>query len=217
MMNWSRTEGEVLFFSEDGTLKRMLSALCGVSGEADTLVRPRLCITDADARSREQCMECAGVNRAAVLFLGDDPPDSVAGTIYHLPRPFLFSDFTRLLGEIFSGSAKTVAVSAVPLTRLVLDPDGWAVYGERRCHVSPAEAKVLHILLKSAPAPVSRQMLAQVFAGQRGNGVDVYISYLRRKLRELTPNVGIVSVRGRGYALIGGETVQNESIMEIET
>ena len=33
------------------------------------------------------------------------------------------------------------------------------------------------------------------------------ISYLRRKLGELTPQVGILSVRGRGYALVGGEIV----------
>ena len=85
--------------------------------------------------------------------------------------------------------------------------DGWASFGESRCRLSPAEAQILRLLLQSAPAPVSRETLSQVFDGKQGNGVEVYVSYLRRKLGELTPHVGIVSVRGRGYALVGGEIV----------
>lgn len=211
MMDWSRTEGEVLFFSDDGALKRMLSALCGVSGEADPMVRPRLCIADDDARARQQCLECARVNRSAVLLLGDVPPGNASLGVHHLPRPFLFSDFTDLLREIFAESKSQTQPSArqdSAVARLLLDRDGWVSFGENRCHLSPAEAQILQMLLQSAPTPVPRDHLAQIFRGKRGNGVDVYISYLRSKLRELTPHVGILSVRGQGYALVGGETAQ---------
>lgn len=210
MISGARTEGEILFFSGDDTLRQTLAVLCGVSGEAVSGVRPRLCIVDEDGPSRKRCMEVAGKYRAAVLLLGDAPPDAPAKGIYHLPRPFLFSEFTDLLRGILSDTEKTAeAATSAGADRIILTRDGWLCCGERRCHLSPMEEQILRLLLQAAPAPVSRKQIAQIFVSRRGNGVDVYISYLRRKLGELTPQVGILSVRGRGYALVGGEIVQN--------
>lgn len=210
MISGARTEGEILFFSGDDTLRQTLAVLCGVSGEAASGVRPRLCIADEDSLSRKRCMEGAGKYRAAVLLLGDAPPDAPAKGIYHLPRPFLYSEFTDLLRGILSDTEKT-AETATPAgaARVTLTRDGWLSCGGERCHLSPTEEQILRLLLQAAPAPVSREQIAQIFVSRRGNGVDVYISYLRRKLGELTPQVGILSVRGRGYALVGGEIVQN--------
>ena len=208
MISGARTEGEILFFSGDDTLRQTLAVLCGVSGEAVSGVRPRLCIVDEDGPSRKRCMEGAGKYRAAVLLLGGAPPDAPAKGIYHLPRPFLFSEFTDLLRGILSDTEKTAeAATSAGADRIILTRDGWLCCGERRCHLSPMEEQILRLLLQAAPAPVSREQIAQIFVSRRGNGVDVYISYLRRKLGELTPQVGILSVRGRGYALVGGEIV----------
>lgn len=208
MMEYSRKEGEVLFFGFEDALRGMLSALCGVSGDAVPDVIPRLCIADGeDPRACHRCTKTAAAHRAAVLVIGGERQGG-----YYLPRPFLFSAFTELLSEIFStyaASEDTFLPGKPAVCRLAVSPDGWASFGERRCHLSPAEAQILGLLLDSAPVPVSRETLATVFVGKSGNGVDVYISYLRRKLGELTPKVGIVSVRGRGYALVGGGSIQN--------
>ena len=208
MISGARTEGKILFFSGDDTLRQTLAVLCGVSGEAVSGMRPRLCIADEDSISRARCREVAGKYRASVLLLGDAPPDAPAKGIYHLPRPFLFSEFTDLLRGILSDTEKTAeAATPAGADRIILTRDGWLCCGERRCHLSPMEEQILRHLLQAAPAPVSRGQIAQIFVSRRGNGVDVYISYLRRKLGELTPQVGILSVRGRGYALVGGEIV----------
>ena len=208
MMDYARKEGEILFFGFGDALRGMLSALCGVSGDAVPEVIPRLCIGDGeDLHACDRCAKTAAAHRAAVLLIGGEK----RGT-YHLSRPFLFSAFTELLSEIFStyaASEDTFLPGKPAVCRLAVSPDGWASFGERRCHLSPAEAQILGLLLDSAPVPVSRETLATVFVGKSGNGVDVYISYLRRKLGKLTPKVGIVSVRGRGYALVGGESIQN--------
>ena len=208
MTDHARKEGEILFFGFDDALRGMLSALCGVSGDAVPDVIPRLCIGDGEnARACDRCMKTAAAHRAAVLFIGGEKRG-----LHHLPRPFLFSDFSDMLTEIFSACAAsedTFLPGKPAVCRLAVSPDGWASFGERRCHLSPAEAELLRMLLQYAPDPVSREILRGVFVGKSGNGVDVYISYLRRKLQELTPKVGIVSVRGRGYALIGGEAIQN--------
>ena len=208
MMGYACKEGEILFFGFDCALRRMLSALCGVSGEADASVVPRLCIADGeDSRACDRCEKAAAAHRASVLVIGGEE----RGTHY-LPRPFLFSDFTDLLRQILKTDTvgdRTSSKEKTSVCRLRVSADGWASFGESRCRLSPAEAQILRLLLQNAPAPVSRETLSQVFVGKSGNGVDVYVSYLRRKLGGLTPNVGIVSVRGRGYALVGGELIQN--------
>ena len=208
MMDYAHKEGEVLFFGFDDALRGMLSALCGVSGDAVPEVIPRLCIGDGeDPHACDQCTKTAAAHRAAVLFIGGEKRG-----IYHLPRPFLFSAFTDLLGQILDVRPpipESPAQSTPAVCRLTVTSDGWAAFGEKGCHLSPAEAQLLRLLLQQAPDPVSREILGGVFVGKSGNGVDVYISYLRRKLRELTPKVGIISVRGRGYALVGGESIQN--------
>ena len=208
MMDYACKEGEVLFFGFDDSLRLMLSALCGVSGEADGSVTPRLCIADGeDPHARDRCEKAAAAHRASVLVIGGEDRG-----VHYLPRPFLFSDFTDLLRQILKTDTvgdRTSSKETTAVCRLRVTADGWASFGESRCRLSPAEAQILRLLLQSAPAPVSRDALSQVFDGKQGNGVEVYVSYLRRKLGELTPHVGIVSVRGRGYALVGGESVQN--------
>ena len=208
MMDYACKEGEILFFGFDDSLRLMLSALCGVSGEAEVSVTPRLCIADGeDPHACDRCETTAAAHRAAVLVIGGEE----RGTHY-LPRPFLFSDFTDLLQQILEAdrvSGESSPKGKCTVCRLALTSDNWASFGESRCRLSPAEAQILRLLLQSAPAPVSRDTLSQVFDGKQGNGVEVYVSYLRRKLGEITPKVGIVSVRGRGYALVGGESIQN--------
>lgn len=208
MMDYARKEGEILFFGFGDALRGMLSALCGVSGDAVPEVIPRLCIGDGeDLHACDRCTKTAASHRAAVLLIGGEK----RGT-YHLSRPFLFSAFTDVLREILCARAvseDTFLPGKSAVCRLAVSTDGWASFGERRCHLSPAEAQILRLLLQQAPDPVSREILGGVFVSKSGNGVDVYISYLRRKLGEMTPKVGIVSVRGRGYALVGGESIQN--------
>ena len=208
MMDYACKEGEVLFFGFDDSLRLMLSALCGVSGEVEVSVTPRLCVADGeDPHACDRCETTAAAHRAAVLVIGGEE----RGTHY-LPRPFLFSDFTDLLRQILKTGTvgdRTSSKEKTAVRCLRVTADGWVSFGESRCRLSPAEAQILRLLLQSAPAPVSRDTLSQVFDGKQGNGVEVYVSYLRRKLGEITPKVGIVSVRGRGYALVGGESIQN--------
>ena len=210
MMERSFTEGEVLFFSADAVLVRVLTALCGVSGAYCPDMRPKLCIADEEESCRTRCMESAWANRAAILLLGGETSPASNSTTYHLPRPFLYSDFREILHRVAAPATQSLPAPVrqkdVPFLRL--EAGDQMCWGENRCHLTQAEARVLQILMESAPHPVARDVLARVFAGNQGNGVEVYISYLRRKLRQITANVGIVSVRGQGYALLGGETSQ---------
>ena len=101
MMDYARKEGEILFFGFGDALRGMLSALCGVSGDAVPEVIPRLCIGDGeDLHACDRCTKTAAAHRAAVLLIGGEK----RGT-YHLSRPFLFSAFTDVLREILCARA----------------------------------------------------------------------------------------------------------------
>ena len=73
------------------------------------------------------------------------------------------------------------------------------VYGTESVVLSPREAVVFQMLYAAAPAAVPRERLRAAFARREGNGADVYIGYLRRRLKA-TP-ARILTVRGEGYAL----------------
>lgn len=61
--------------------------------------------------------------------------------------------------------------------------------------------KELALLLRLCKSHIlSRDEAAEIFDGGKSNVVDVYIHYLRRKLRKICPYDIITSKRGEGYA-----------------
>lgn len=82
----------------------------------------------------------------------------------------------------------------------------------RLCHnaghvtLTPCEFRVFSCLARCAGRPVARGSIQQSLARQSRshtkNLVDVYILYLRRKLRRLDCACAIRTVRGVGYALV---------------
>ncbi len=66
-------EGETVFFVREDGMRRMLSALFGVSGEPDAAVPARLCIADAqDPACLEAAVRCARESGAALLAFTEE-------------------------------------------------------------------------------------------------------------------------------------------------
>lgn len=67
------------------------------------------------------------------------------------------------------------------------------------------EAAIFEMLIKTPGSAVTKeQILAHVWGAEaefEENYVEVYISYLRKKLKELKSRVGIKTIRGLGYKL----------------
>ena len=77
-----------------------------------------------------------------------------------------------------------------------------------RTEVTAAERALLELLIRHSGETVSRDALFYALWGTEGGSsrlVDVYVSRLRRRLREVLPSESLVdplrSVRGRGYTL----------------
>ncbi len=193
--------GEAAIFCSDMVMCRMLAALCGNDPAGIT-------VADGDdagmlADAFRYCRE----NTLPLILFSCNPADlsvpaDITGRI--LGRPFLFADFTAARRQL-SGALPVFEKPEMQETtpQLCWDSARGAVFcGRNEILLTPREADVFSLLYTASPAPVSREKLQAGFSRTAGNGADVYISYLRKKLAQLPLSVQIHSVRGRGYALL---------------
>ena len=77
--------------------------------------------------------------------------------------------------------------------------------GNERLRLGPKEFQVMECLLLNKNQIVPRALLCEKVWGLLSeaeyNNVEVYISFLRKKLRALHSNVQILSIRNAGYHL----------------
>ena len=126
----------------------------------------------------------------------------------YLKKPFSLEELTLRIGALLrrSGRDAQPVSQRLQVGALVLDEDAHRVWlDDEEVELSPTEYRLLHYLMLNAGRVVSKnQILERVwdydFDGD-GRVVEVYISYLRKKLeREGEPAV-IRTVRGFGYSL----------------
>jgi two-component system OmpR family response regulator len=129
-----------------------------------------------------------------------------SGADDYLVKPFAFEELLariRALGRRFSTNLGNDELRA---GALVLDLRTYtARRGERRLDLTPTEWRLLEYLLRNAGQTLTRQqILDYVWSFEHDvqpQMVDVYISYLRRKLNAPGEPDPIVTVRGIGYRL----------------
>lgn len=125
-----------------------------------------------------------------------------AGADDYLVKPF---EFSELLARIRALQRRPRGVDSPILTlgRLTLDPATRVVTAAgHEVSLTPTEYLVLEVLLRRAPAVVSRAAIAEhAWADETDpigtNAIDVQISRLRAKITGA--DVHIVAVRGTGY------------------
>ena len=190
--------GDAAIFCADTVLCRMLAALCGTHA-------CRVAVADGDdaIMQEDAYLYCREQALPLILFTRTPAaqalPVDINGVI--LGRPFLFADFLAALRQLHDVSPVQEIRDSRPILRW--DPARRAVScDDAEILLTQREADVFAILYAASPAPVSREKLQKEFARSDGNGADVYISYLRRKLADLPLCVQIHAVRGQGYALL---------------
>ncbi len=125
----------------------------------------------------------------------------------YLVKPFDFEEFVARLEALHrraSGSAAgVVSLGDVEFSRVRRELSR----GEKTLDLTGREFQVLRLLQDRAGDVVSRSELIGTVWGPHFDGeanvVDVYIGYLRAKLRELqAQRVSISTIRGAGYRLV---------------
>lgn len=129
-----------------------------------------------------------------------------------MERPFLLEELVQTVLEMTGGREHIPAVinapekadNAVTLIRDTLTAEG----ADFTVHLTEREFRVLEVLAERAGETVSRELLLRdAWDGMesRGNVVDVYVGYLRKKLEPHFGKGVILSIRGKGYVLSPGE------------
>jgi two-component system response regulator MprA len=134
-----------------------------------------------------------------------------AGADDYLVKPFALNELLArvraLLRRVeYTAPPQPAGGSALTFADLVLDSDTREVRrGERPIRLTRTEFAMLEMFLRNPRIVLTRAaMFEQVWGydfGTSSNGLDVYVSYLRRKLEELGEPRLLHTVRGVGYVL----------------
>jgi DNA-binding response OmpR family regulator len=123
----------------------------------------------------------------------------------YVTKPFSFQELAARANALLRRKADPT-LNVLRVEDLELDPAIRKVTrGSREIKLSPKEFELLHLLMRRAGDPVSRQELLRLSWGLQpdtdSNLVDVYVNYLRRKTAVAGEQQLIHTVRGIGYRL----------------
>ena len=128
-----------------------------------------------------------------------------AGADDYLPKPFAFAE---LLARLRALARRPADKAAIRLAAGGLELDELrhvARSGDRQVDLSAREFTLLGYLIRNAGQVVTRRQILDAVWGAApdvySNVVDLYVHYLRRKLRELGEADRLKTVRGVGYSL----------------
>lgn len=155
---------------------------------------------------RSEARDCKVMMLTAKDALGDKVGGLNAGADDYLTKPFSFEEFVARVEALLRRSALQRHDPVLRVADLTLDPLTRVVRrGDRVVNLTPKEYALLRYLMENAGAVLSR---SHILNNNWGYGfdpgtkvVDVYVSYLRRKIDEGEPVALIQTVRGSGYCI----------------
>jgi len=127
-----------------------------------------------------------------------------AGADYYLTKPFDTRELLACINALLRRQGSQVNELTYGNTSLELETC-MLVQGENRVRLSAKEFDVMRFLLQSREQILSKEVLLARVWGYDSNAVEnhveVYVGFLRKKLRSIGSNVSIEAVRRLGYHL----------------
>ena len=205
MLGSARFESDICYDGESG---------CdyGLSGDYDLIILDIMLpkkdgFTIAKELRREK-IDTPILMLTARTETGDRVKGLDSGGDYYLTKPFEMSELmacvralTRRQGEVIMDELSFGALKLNLST-------GDLICGEKKVRLGKKEFSIMHILMSNGGAIVSKETLINkvwgVESDAEDNNVEVYISFLRKKLSFLKAPVQIATLRKFGYRLETG-------------
>ena len=124
----------------------------------------------------------------------------------YITKPFHMRELVARIKIILKRKANIEADNSLEYNDLMLDlKTGKMICKENQIAINGKELELLEMLLLNKTQIINRETLANKIWGYNSdteyNNVEVYVSFLRKKLKLLKSNVKIKAVRGIGYKM----------------
>ena len=127
-----------------------------------------------------------------------------AGADYYLTKPFDARELLACINALLRRQGNQVDVMTCGNTTLDL-ASATLSCGEKEIRLSAREFDVMRLLMNAGTQNLSKEVILSRVWGLESNAVEnhveVYVGFLRKKLRAIGSNVRIMAVRGLGYHL----------------
>ena len=132
-----------------------------------------------------------------------------SGADYYLTKPSNVREPLACVNALLRRQGKEVNQISYGNTTLDID-SGELISGENSIRLSSKEFQMMRLLLKEGKNNISKNLFLEKIWGYDSdateNNVEVYIGFLRKKLKILSSDISIITGRGLGYHLeIRGE------------
>ena len=127
-----------------------------------------------------------------------------SGADYYLTKPFDARELLACVNALLRRQGTEVDELTFGNTALDLS-SGLLICGEKSVRLSAREFDVMRLLLQARSRNLSKEMILSRVWGFDSNAVEnhveVYVGFLRKKLRSIGSNIRIEAVRRLGYHL----------------
>ena len=137
-----------------------------------------------------------------------------AGADYYLTKPFDTRELLACINALLRRQGSQVDEIALGNTSLELST-GMLVCGEKSVRLSAREFDVMRFLLQSNGKILSKEVILAKVWGYDSNAVEnhveVYVGFLRKKLKAIGSNIRIDAIRRMGYCLTEDDTISSSA------
>lgn len=170
------------------------------------LMLPRMDGFEVCKRLRANRIETPIIMLTARTAIDDRVTGLDSGADDYLPKPFAFNELMARLRALTRRQIDSRTADRLEVDGLQLDlRRRRAEYGGKIMELSPTEFSLLEALMRHAGRVLSQsQILDHVWgydSWPESNLVAVYVTYLRRKFKQLNIPMQIKAIRGAGYML----------------
>ena len=136
-----------------------------------------------------------------------------AGADYYLTKPFDTRELLACINALLRRQGSQVDEIALGNTSLELST-GMLVCGDKSVRLSAREFDVMRFLLQSNGTILSKEVILAKVWGYDSNAVEnhveVYVGFLRKKLKAIGSNIRIDAIRRMGYCLTEDDSMNVE-------